>query len=130
MGKKPDSEGPGNAGDQQGVNAGVENEIVFSIGSDLFPLLMDRTKRWYAAKWDITDDRMYRLSQGHAWHGSVSTHVDRWVPEVDHVVFRNEDTGEYLSLEFMGIEFAPWAVGWAFLILGEVVDGGVEELPW
>lgn len=109
------------------------NQIVFKTEDSLWQMLKDRTKRWDCRKWDITDERMYRLGQGHTWHGNLSTHIERWIPEVEEVSFENKESGELLHIEFKGIEFVPWAPGWAFLILGDIVDiDGISpgDLPW
>lgn len=100
--------------------------IIFKTEDSLWQMLSDRTKRWDFRKWDITDERIYRLGQGRTYHGTMPTHENRWEPEVKQVTFENVSTGDMLHIEFKGIEFTPWAPGWAFLILGDMVD--VDDL--
>lgn len=108
-----------------------ENPIVFNTEDSLWQMLKDRSKRWDARKWDIADERMYRLAQGHTARQPY-TEPERFFPNEKWVSFKNNATNEVLTLEFRGIEFVPWAPGWAFLILGDVVHGDDDscDLPW
>lgn len=136
---------PGKDPNQQGVNTGGKSDILFMVDEESYPLIFTGFKRWHAVKWDMRDDRMYRLGQGHTYHGQLPTHENRWSPDVKQILIQHEETGEVLTLEFKGIEFTPWSPGWAFLILGDVLDVGVarvegaetfersvgpEDLPW
>ena len=89
-------------------------------------------------RWELADKRIQRLSWGHFGNkdrmpinasnlnwSSYSNH--RWYPDESQVSFLNKGTGELLTFEYLGVEFAPWAPGWGFLILGKRLSPPVEE---
>lgn len=83
--------------------------IVFKCEDSLFQPLKDGTRTFDMRRWDMSDDRIYRL----AWGRRVG--LSGWRPEEREVTFVNKATGEELTLPFWGLEFAEWAPGWCFL---------------
>ena len=71
-------------------------------------------------RWDLADDRIYRLAWGR--YGSDW----RWIPEEKEVSFLNKDTGALLTFEYLRVEFVHWAPGWGFLRLGKRLHPPVE----
>jgi hypothetical protein len=100
-------------------------DIVFETETSLWEMLKDGTKTWDARRWDMADDRCYRLS----WFkpsllvgpGTLHAHEVR-EPIEDEVGFQNKATGELLTFEYVGLAFAPWAPGWGFLLLGKRIE--------
>src|SRR4030042_6708263 len=118
----------------------MPDPIVFKTEDSLWQMLKDGTKTWDARKYDMSDDRIYRLSFGH-WRTKLCVKTPAmltptlpleiikeaqqekiWVPEEELVYFRNKKTNEALTFRYIGIEFAPWAPGWCFILLGEVEE--------
>ena len=85
-------------------------------------------------RWNLADERIYRLAWGHSSHGvgfraspAVSPlYREDWQPNEKEVSFVNKATGELLSFEYLGVEFADWAPGWGFLLLGKRLHPPVE----
>ena len=94
------------ATDEHGVL--TDDAIVFRTEDSLWQMLKDGRKRWDARQNDLTDDRIYKL---------------HWMRAVKTVSFLNKATGKLLTFEYKGMEFAPWAPGWCFLILGKAIPG-------
>lgn len=88
----------------------------FKCEDSLWQMLADGTKTWDARRYDMSDDRIYRLSRGQ-WKKDPT----RWLLVEQLVCFQNKATGEVLTFRFSGLEFAPWAPGWCFIILGGLV---------
>ena len=79
-------------------------------------------------RWDLGDDRIYRLAWGSVPREDGPERVQMrpdvhliWQPDEHDVTFLNKETGETLTRKYLGMEFTPWAPGWVFLILGERV---------
>ena len=108
----------------------MKEPIVFRCDTDLWDMLARGEKTWDARRWDLADDRIYRLAWGltTAKHGRTARpgmeRKHNWVPDEHTVSFQNKATGEVLTFRYLGMEFTPWAPGWTFLLLGELV---VEE---
>jgi hypothetical protein len=127
--------------------------IVFKSEPALWDMLAEVNPDGTSAKpfdmrrWDLTDDRIYRLSWGRYATGDGSHEGPRirapqapspslarllkkqwwdWVPDEDKVSFVNKATGEVLTFLYLGVEFAPWAPGWGFLQLGKQIASPVE----
>ncbi|MDP2662692.1 MAG: hypothetical protein Q8R28_18390 [Dehalococcoidia bacterium] len=60
-----------------------------------------------------TEDSLWQMMERTDW----------WVPEVNQVAFLNKQSGQILTFEYKGMEFASWAPGWCFLILSELNRG-------
>jgi len=87
--------------------------ITFKTEESLWQMLADGTKTFDMRRWDLADDRIYRLAWGHV-EGQ-----EAWIPNESSVSFLNKATGELLTFEYVGVEFTEWAPGWAFILLGE-----------
>ena len=111
--------------------------IVFKSEPSLWAMLAECNPDGRSAKpfdmrrWDMADDRIYRLAWG--------TYLNRpkilgpvlsppriyrfgeptWTPDEKEVSFVNKATGELLTFEYLGVEFTEWAPGWGFLLLGK-----------
>ena len=117
----------------------MKEPIVFRCEPDLWEMLARGEKTWDARRWDLADDRIYRLAWGHRSvdnaplqaHpypiGVASRWGSFWSPDEPTVSFQNKATGEVLTFQYLGIEFVPWAPGWAFLLLGERVGKQQKE---
>ena len=112
----------------------MKEPIVFRTEPVFWEMLARGEKTWDARRWDLADDRIYRLTQGaggmvgaRKWmsapaltvHGGVA-----YTPAEPIVSFQNTATAEVLTFKYLGMEFTPWAPGWCFLLLGERI---VEE---
>jgi len=101
-------------------------------------MLYDGSKTFDVRRWDLSDDRIYRLSWGNTyWNKQKQVHpypanVDSgwaaliWNPDVKELCFQNKATAAVLTFQYKGMEFASWAPGWVFLILGNIV--GIQEV--
>ena len=93
-------------------------------------------------RWDLADERIYRLSWGtllsaersYAFPDTPLPFKQEWVdkgyrtrPDEKHVSFLNKATGELLTFEYLGVQFESWAPGWGFLLLGKRLFPPVEE---
>ena len=96
------------------------NKISFKCEDSLWQMLADGSKTFDVRRWDMSDDRIYRLSWGK--HQRLSGGDTEWVPDVEFIHFLNKLTGETLTFPYLGVEFVPWAPGWGFLLLGDRVD--------
>lgn len=110
--------------------------IIFKCEDSLWQMMKGGEKTFDMRRWDIADERIYRLS----WHKATTPDASsrtmkdmaqeqhwvkyntRWEPEECHVAFLNKVTGEILTFEYLGVEFAPWAPGWGFIILGKRIE--------
>lgn len=125
----------------------VPEPIVFKSEDSMWQMMAEEgvtgipAKPFDMRRWDLTDDRIYRLT-AFKWKEDVDgvparrippVHfiaestvqaVSRYedaVPEVPSVTFLNKATGESLTRKYVGMEFTPWAPGFVFLLLGERV---------
>ena len=116
----------------------MSEPIVFKCEESLWRLLESGEKPFDMRRWDLSDDRIYRLAWGHGGRairaGSViesgrlryDERLDgAWAPVEKQVSFVNKADGRLLIFEYRGLEFAHWAPGWCFLILGRKLTGGV-----
>lgn len=125
-----------------------DDPIVFKCEASLWDMLVEEDELLHPAKpfdmrrYDRTDDRIERLlwGKGKRVYGVISyapptgdgrlrrkrdqtaRNVTLWEPEVESITFLNKATGETLVRRYLGMEFADWAPGWCFLILGERVN--------
>ena len=114
-----------------------ESPIIFKCDPDLWDMLASGEKTWDARRYDMADDRIYRLSWGeklempHQIHpyasGIESRWHEIWKPDEPTVSFQNKVTGEVLTFKYKGMEFTPWAPGWCILLLGERIEAGGKE---
>ena len=120
--------------------------IVFKCEPSLWEMMAQVNPDGRSAKpfdmrrWDISDERICRLSWGHI-HGnlvgpihiyaalerSLNRRHQSWQPDETEVRFQNKATGEVLTFEYLGVEFPDWAPGWGFLLLGERLHPPVDE---
>ena len=125
--------------------------IVFKCDQSLWDMMAQVNPDGRSAKpfdprrWDLADERIYRLSWGHFFDPRGRTPEGRglslremnhllwgraggrvWVAEEKQVSFLNKATGEVLTFEYLGVEFTPWAPGWGFLLLGKRLQPPVE----
>ena len=107
--------------------------IVFKSEPALWAMLAECNPDGRSAKpfdmrrWDLADGRIYRLSWGGTSKGGSwplrpdhlpSENLD-WHPYEKEVSFLNKATGELLTFEYLGVEFANWAPGFGFILLGK-----------
>ena len=90
----------------------------FKVDHSLLQSLQDGSRQFDMRRWDITDERLYRL----AWLNDPVTAQAR-PAEVETVSFVDKETGDVLTLEYKGMVFTPWAAGWVFILLGRPVGG-------
>ena len=127
--------------------------IVFKAEASFWDMLSQTNPDGRAAKpfdmrrWDLADDRIYRLAWGRivdslgtpigeplgrretflpALKRVLERRNQSWAPDEKEVSFVNKVTGELLTFEYLGVEFADWAPGWGFLILGKRLSPPVE----
>lgn len=94
--------------------------IVFRCENSLWQMMATGEKSFDFRRWDISDDRIYRL----AWGQRVKEPeggLSYWEPKEPLVSFENKKTGEVLVFSYQGMEFTSWAPGWVFLLLGGLV---------
>ncbi len=117
-----------------GTKGQVAEPIVFKCESAMWGWLDDEGVTGIPAKpvdvrrWDLSDDRIYRLSWykgiqiGPPTHQVTLGRVQSLLkPEVESITFLNKVTGETLTRQYLGMEFTRWAPGFVFLLLGERV---------
>lgn len=97
--------------------------IVFKCEGSLWDMLKSGQKTWEARPWNTSDERICRLNQFEekvVWNsnGLLERHAS---PVEETVGFENKATGELLTFRYEGLEFEPWAPGWAFICLGDQV---------
>ena len=100
-----------------------QSDIIFKTEDSIWQCLADGTKTWDYRRYDMSDDRIYRLSRGSFEKNPPPGRQLAWSPDVSFVSFLNKATGEVLKFRYRGIEFVPWAPGWCFLQLGGLVRG-------
>ncbi len=135
----------------EGQGEGKSQEpITFRCEASLWDMMVEEgvtgipAKPFDMRRYDRSDDRIERLSwgKGKRMYGVISyappdedgrlrrkldqtaRHVTVWEPEVASIGFENKATGETLTRRYVGMEFADWAPGWCFLILGARLDAG------
>ena len=105
--------------------------IVFKTEATLWDMMAQVNPDGRSAKpfdmrrWDLVDERIYRLSWGYLTNkdGITRPGIDpKFQSEEKEVSFLNKATGEVLTFEYLGVEFTPWAPGWGFLILGKRIS--------
>ena len=117
----------------------MKETIIFKSEQSMWASLASGERAYDPRRWDIADERIYRLSWGHFFDprgrtpegpgvslremnhllwGRAGGRV--WVADEKEVSFVNKVTGEILTFEYLGVEFADWAPGWGFLILGKL----------
>ena len=111
----------------------MPDPIVFKSVASLWDLMESGEKRFDMRRWDLSDDRIYRLAQG-TWPAGSHMPIAilelpqrpgwLWCPVEKQVAFLNKADGRLLTFEYLGMEFARWAPGWTFLILGRRLTGG------
>lgn len=96
----------------------MADDIIFKCEPAMWLMLAEEgvtgipAKPFDMRRYDLADDRIYALSWGR------QTGDAEWQPDVGAVTFVNKATGEELTRDYRGMEFAKWAPGWCFLILG------------
>ena len=135
-------------------NAEKTEAVLFKCEASLWDMMAEvnpdgrSVKPFNMRRWITSDERIDRLQWGHYGEGTygsrgptvqmeappaeiVTRIVERrgwgWVPDEKEVSFVNKATGELLTFEYLGVEFADWAPGWGFLILGKRLAPPVEE---
>mgnify|MGYP001609678768 CR=1 FL=1 len=96
---------------------GQQDPVVFKSEDALWRQLQSGERRFDMRRWDMSDERIYRLAWGRL------TNPGGYVPDVKEVTFVNKLTGEALTLEFTGLEYTTWAPGWVFLVFKPFVAG-------
>ncbi len=110
---------------------------VFKSEHSLWLMLVDGSKTWEARRFDMADDRIYRLSWSRA-NAAPDSRLKSYknvsglrVPAIPvpgytlvepEVGFRDKQTHRVAFFEYKGMEFTPWAPGWCFLQLGVLLE--------
>ena len=89
--------------------------IIFKCEDSLWRMLASGSKPFDMRRWDLTDERIGRLALGRLVESGS------WMPTEYSVSFQNKATGELLTFEYVGVEFAEWAPDWGFILLGVMV---------
>ena len=127
--------------------------IIFNSEASLWEILAQvnpdgrSVKPFDMRRWDLADERIYRLAWGRiidslgvpigepvgrrepflpALQRVLTRRSQSWSPDEKEVSFLNKATGELLTFEYLGVEFADWAPGWGFLLLGKRLEPPVE----
>lgn len=117
----------------------MKERVVFKTEASLWEMIAQvrdtgqSYKPFDMRRWDITDDRIYRLSlgrfdldprQGEApvWITDSGHLANNWIPDEKEVGFVNKVTGALLVFEYRGVAFTEWAPGWGFIILGKLLN--------
>ena len=80
------------------------NVVHFQVEFDTYKLMQEGTQRWWATRWDLSDDRIYSLAFGMRGEGG------KWISDVLDLIFSNGH--EQLVFRVVAIHFPAWAVGW------------------
>ena len=113
-----------------------KNPVMFKTEASLWEMMVPVNPDGRSAKpfdmrrWDLADERIYRLSWGVLTdkNGITRPGVDpSFQSDEKEVSFLNKATGDLLTFECLGVEFAAWAPGWGFLKLGKRLFPPVEE---
>lgn len=105
----------------------MPDPITFKCEASLWAMLESGERRFDMRRFDLDDNRIYRLVRGTGPRGKLISVAllelpNRpgwmWVPVEKQVSFLNKADGRLLAFEYLGMEFAPWAPGWCFLLLG------------
>lgn len=95
---------------------------LWEMMADINPFTGGSAKPFDMRRWDISDDRIYRLSWGETGGAREQIGDDLtglpWFPDEKEVGFVNKTTGEIIAFEYQGVLFPSWAPGWGFLQLG------------
>lgn len=97
------------------------DDIIFKCEDSIWQALADGTKTWDYRRYDMNDDRIYRLSFGSWEKDPPPGRQQAWSPDVSCISFLNKATGEVLKFRYRGMEFVPWAPGWVFLQLSGLI---------
>jgi hypothetical protein len=124
-----------------------KRSIVFKSEDSLWQMMADvglngrSAKPFNMRRWDMADERIYRLSwgthlektkqlePGQTWGSIGGIPRPVWTPDEKEVWFVNKATGELLGFEYLGLEFADWAPRFCFLLLGKRFHPPLEEDP-
>ncbi|MHB8084374.1 MAG: hypothetical protein ACYDHZ_00915 [Dehalococcoidia bacterium] len=108
--------------------------IFFKTEDSMWQLMAAGKKQWDARLYDLTDDRIYRLSFGSWVEPQFKGALPSYKPTETSVRFINKLTGEVLQFRFHGLTFVRFAQGWCFMELtgliarfdkdGKIVTGG------
>ncbi len=100
-----------------------EGRIEFKAEDTLWEMLESGQRTFDLRRWDLSDLRIRRLATS-LWRQSPSGALPHWEPTETLVSFRNKATTQLLTFRFVELKFTPWAPGWVFLILGDLVSRG------
>ena len=118
----------------------IKMPIVFKSEASLWDMMAQlnpdgrSVKPFDMRRWDLADDRIYRLQSGTSGSRSYKQGLGYygptpvWTPDEKQVSFVNKVTGELLTFEYLGVMFERWAPGWGFLLLGKRLSPPVEEM--
>jgi len=115
---------------------GVNSPPVFKSEHSLWLMLVSGEKTWEARRYDMTDDRINRLTWSRDVNGAPGNHIKGFkdvgphlrlpevplqghVPVETEVGFLDKQTGQHAFFEYKGMEFVAWEPGWCFLQLGK-----------
>ncbi len=100
--------------------------VVFKTEDSLWQMVVSGEKNFDFRRYNLADDRIYRLSFFEKRPGGGHEPVNK------SVSFLNKATGEVATLEYCSMEFMSWAPNWCCLVLGKLLsitypDGHIEQ---
>lgn len=95
--------------------------VVFKSEDSLWRMLQQGVKTWDARRFDTSDERIRRLSQGHWEKDPVPGRRPFYEYDETFVCFENKLNGQVLQFRYRGFITPGWAPGWCFLQLGGLV---------
>jgi len=98
-----------------------QEPVVFKSEDSLWQMLRQGTKNWDARRFDISDERIRRLSMGHWEKDPIPGRLPSYEYDETLVCFENKLTGQILEFRYRGLITPGWALGWCFLKLGALV---------
>ncbi len=100
----------------------MADEIVFKCEDSMWMMMAEEGvtgitgKPFDMRRYDMSDDRIYRLSLARVWPDGTRR------SDVEAITFLNVATHQTMTRRYLGMEFADWAPGWCFLLVGERVS--------
>ncbi len=95
------------------ADRGRMKRVAFKCEDSLWRMLASGEKTWDARRYDLSDERIDKLSR--SWY--------RTGRRVKEVSFENKASGDILNFEFKELVLGfSWAPDWCFIILGKEIS--------
>ncbi len=102
----------------------MSEPIIFKCEDSLWQMMASGKKKFDMRRLDIED--ILSLSQYgddiSSWTSVPRGERPTYTPTESFVSFQNKQTAELLTFHFRGFESPPWAPGWLFIILGDLIS--------